>query len=373
MPGQSRPGVFLSQVLGLALENREFSGRLFFSFGGRATEVFSNRPAACIRYGRGYCWSGQTAVHQFFLEFSPQPTIVESMKTLLVLITLLAAPILSAEVAPPLTLDQGSQDFLRLLEEDDRPSSLQVSIVRFAERSGNAAKPSVSVDLVSAVHVADRSYYQALNQLFTEYDVVLYELVAPEGTKIPSGGPDPEKPKGFASRVQLGMKNMLDLSFQLEEVDYTPANFVHADLSPEQFSASMEQRGESFFQLLFKAWMTALAAPAQMGVVSDAELISALFSSDRTRRLKIIMARQFNDMDQMMKLLDSGEQGSTLITVRNLRALEVLKQEIDDDHKRIAIFYGAGHMADFAQRLMTDFSLVPQSRTWLDAWNLRPE
>ncbi|MFK7956386.1 MAG: hypothetical protein AB8B96_09840 [Lysobacterales bacterium] len=295
------------------------------------------------------------------------------MIKLLAVIALLAAPIVHADVSAPLTLDQGSQDFLRLLEEDGRATSLQVSVVRFGGRSGNAAKPAVSVDLISAVHVADRTYYQALNQLFTEYDVVLYELVAPEGTRIPSGGPDPDKPRGVASRMQLGMKNLLDLTFQLEEVDYTPANFVHADLSPEQFSASMEQRGESFFQLLFKAWMTALAAPAQMGVVSDAEIISALFSSDRTRRLKIIMARQFNDMDQMMKLLDGGEQGSTLITVRNLRALEVLKRELDADHQRVAIFYGAGHMPDLAQRLMTDFSLVPKSRTWLDAWNLKPE
>lgn len=294
------------------------------------------------------------------------------MTKFLISVCLLLASSVYADSSQPLILDQGSQDFLRLLEVDGRPSALQVSVVRFVKLQGNAETPAVSVDLVSAVHVADESYYQSLNQLFADYDVVLYELVAPEGTTVPAGGPDPDQPRSPASRLQLGMKNLLDLTFQLEKVDYTPANFVHADLSPEQFSQSMEQRGESFFQMLFKAWISALAAPQQMGMVSDAELIAAMFSSDRTRRLKIIMARQFNNMDQMMKILDGGEQGSTLITVRNQRALDVLKRQFDQGNRRIAIFYGAGHMSDFAQRLMTDFSLQPQSRTWLNAWDLTP-
>ncbi len=277
-----------------------------------------------------------------------------------------------ADDSSPLLLDQGTRDFLRLHEEDGRPAALQVSVVRFVPQGGYATKPGPTVDLVSAVHVADESYYEALNVLLKDYDAVLYELVAPEGTRIPAGGPEREGPGGIASRLQLGMKDLLDLSFQLEEVDYTSEHFVHADLSPKQFSESMENRGESFFQLLLKAWMTALAAPQQATVVSDVELLTALFSADRTRKLKTVMARQFDQMDSMMALLDGGENGSTLITVRNQRALEVLQEQLDGGKQRVAIFYGAGHMPDFAERLAADFGLRPQSRSWLDAWNLKP-
>ncbi|MEM7706773.1 MAG: hypothetical protein AAF358_14530 [Pseudomonadota bacterium] len=284
-----------------------------------------------------------------------------------------ALDVATADNSTPLLLDQGTRDFLRLYEEDGRPASLQVSVVRFVPQGGYAKRPGLTVDLVSAVHVADVSYYEALNELLDDYDAVLYELVAPEGTRIPEGGPEREGPGGIASRLQLGMKDLLDLSFQLEEVDYTGEHFVHADLSPKQFSESMENRGESFFQLLLKAWMTALAAPQQATVVSDVELLSALFSSDRTRKLKTIMARQFDQMDSMMALLDGGEKGSTLITVRNERALGVLREQLDDGRKRVAIFYGAGHMPDFAQRLATDFSLRPERRSWLDAWDLKPQ
>ncbi|MEM6575835.1 MAG: hypothetical protein AAF736_16290 [Pseudomonadota bacterium] len=284
-----------------------------------------------------------------------------------------AFDVATADDSTPLLLDQGTRDFLRLHEVDGRPASLQVSVVRFVPQGGYAKTPGLTVDLVSAVHVADVSYYEALNELLDDYDAVLYELVAPEGTRIPAGGPEREGPGGIASRLQLGMKDLLDLSFQLEEVDYTGEHFVHADLSPKQFSESMENRGESFFQLLLKAWMTALAAPQQATVVSDVELLTALFSSDRTRKLKTVMARQFDQMDSMMALLDGGEKGSTLITVRNERALEVLREQLDEGRKRVAIFYGAGHMPDFAQRLATDFSLRPESRSWLDAWDLKPQ
>jgi hypothetical protein len=51
--------------------------------------------------------------------------------------------------------------------------------------------------------------------------------------------------------LQQGLKNSMELSFQLDEIDYTPANFVHADMTPQEFSASMEKRGESLLSIMF--------------------------------------------------------------------------------------------------------------------------
>ena len=102
----------------------------------------------------------------------------------------------------------------------------------------------VRVDMVAAVHIADKSYYQELNRRFAGYDVVLYELVAPERTRIPKGGR--KRAGNVLSAFQLGMKDLLKLQFQLDQVDYTPKNFVHADLSPDQFVKSMRDRHEGF-------------------------------------------------------------------------------------------------------------------------------
>ena len=54
----------------------------------------------------------------------------------------------------------------------------------------------VVVDLIGAVHVGEKAYYEALNKQFEDYDAVLYELVAPEGTRVPKGA----KPGGIRSR-----------------------------------------------------------------------------------------------------------------------------------------------------------------------------
>src|SRR5262245_9002208 len=75
--------------------------------------------------------------------------------------------------------------FIRLTRDDDRlPLAMQTAVVRYS----SAGRPGVELDLVGAVHIADKSYYDDLNKLFEKYDVVLYELVAPEGTRVPKGG-----------------------------------------------------------------------------------------------------------------------------------------------------------------------------------------
>ena len=45
---------------------------------------------------------------------------------------------------------------------------------------------------------------------------------------------------------------MLGLEHQLDCIDYTKKNFVHADMSPEEFNKSMTERGESFMQMFLK-------------------------------------------------------------------------------------------------------------------------
>lgn len=83
----------------------------------------------------------------------------------------------------------------------------------------------VEVALIGAVHIGEPAYYRKLNELFKNFDALLYELVADPG----AGVPDP-KERGISpiSTIQVGMKDSLQLTFQLDEVDYDAKNFVHA-------------------------------------------------------------------------------------------------------------------------------------------------
>jgi hypothetical protein len=272
--------------------------------------------------------------------------------------------------ADPLAADgkavAAESKFIRLRRDDDhRPVAMETAVVRYA----SAARPDVEISLVGAVHVGDKSYYDELNKLFEKYDVVLYELVAPEGTRIPRGGRKTPSthPIGI---LQEGMGSVLELSHQLNCVDYTKKNFVHADLSPEDFNKTMNERGESFFQMFLRLMGTGIAQNAAGAGVSDAALITALFSNDRAMMLKTVMAEQFESLDGQMSALD-GPGGSTIITERNKRCFDVLGKQLEAGQKRIAVFYGAGHLPDMERRLAADFGFKRSSEAWLIAWRLQ--
>ncbi|HND56580.1 MAG TPA: hypothetical protein PLV92_29380, partial [Pirellulaceae bacterium] len=111
---------------------------------------------------------------------------------------------------------------------------------------------------------------------------------------------------------------------------------------------------------------------SQKGASPDAQLLLALFAKDRALRLKRIAAEQFENMEDSMAVLE-GPDGSTLITERNKKALQVLKRELDGGTKRIAIFYGAGHMPDIENRLLDEFGMQRGEQSWLTAWSMRPK
>ena len=256
-----------------------------------------------------------------------------------------------------------------VLDEKKKPTSLQTAVVRY---QGIGANKHLKVDLIGAIHVGDKAYYEKLNKEFEQYDSLLYELVAPEGTKIPRGGR-----KGGSGHpvgaLQDGMKQWLDLEHQLTIVDYTKENFIHADMSPEQFSQSMKDRDESFTKLFFRLMGRSMAMQGRMqaqGKASpDAQILAALFSSDRSRQLKIAMAGQFDEMESMLTGF-GGPEGTTIIAGRNEVALKVLRERIEKGEKLLGIFYGAGHMVDMDKRLRKDFALEPTKTRWIDAWDL---
>ncbi len=277
----------------------------------------------------------------------------------------LVAPAWAQENKPD--TDKDSPVFLRVQRNADGDAiALQTAIVRYVPADAKAEK--VSVDLIGAVHVGDRGYYDELNKAFTEYDALLFELVAPEGTKIEKGK---ARERGFnpVSGLQRGMQSMLDLEFQLDQVDYTKDNFVHADMSPDEFAQSMKDKNESVLGMIFRMMgQGARLSANDKGRTNDVDMMRALFSGD-SLLLKQVIASQFENLEGQMAAIE-GKDGSTIITARNQKALEVLKRELKGGKKKVAIFYGAGHLSDMEARLLKDFGLKREQERWLTAWDM---
>jgi len=286
--------------------------------------------------------------------------------TLCVLLLTLGAAVAQEPAPRPERVDKEKQrEFLRVVRDKQQtPVALETAIVRCAPV--DSAPKGPTVDLVAAVHVAQRSYYQQLNREFAGYDVVLYELVAPEGNRVPRAGQPRSNP---LSLLQNAVKNLLELEFQLNEIDYSRKNMVHADMSPDEFAKSMRDRGESVLAMFLRVMGYAMARQQSSGKATDSQLLLALLDKNRALALKRVMAEEFENMEGSMTAID-GPEGSTLVGERNKVALKVLREQLAAGKRKIAIFYGAAHMTDFQRRLREEFHLAPVSTRWLVAWKM---
>lgn len=258
--------------------------------------------------------------------------------------------------------------FIRVLRNKKKvPTSMDTAVVRYVPANGKA---KLEVDLIGAVHIGDKKYYDDLNKLFEKYDVVLYELVAPKGTRI---GKHERDNSTFASLV----KSFLELESQIQRIDYTKKNFVHADMSPSEMAKAMEKRGETGLSLIASVFTEMMreqnkrANQAKKGgrPLPEIGLATLLFDNNRAAKLKRVMAEEFDTDDPSTSL--GGTLNTLLIKDRNAACIKVLDEQIKKGHKKIAIFYGAAHMPDFETRLLKEFGLKRQSVDWIQAWDIK--
>lgn len=280
------------------------------------------------------------------------------MKRLLLLQATLAFAVLTAAEEPT--------NFIRFVEEDDS-DSLQTAVVSYE------SPQKVKVDLVGAIHIADKAYFDGLNVRFKGYEAVLYELVGPsfEERGKPEAKKQAEKLQ-WVGQLQTMMRDTLKLHGQLEGIDYTAKNFVHADMDMSQFTQTQTEKQESFLSLYLKAAQAQKEVNEKRGVNSDAAgmvmLLKILTMKDSSTELKRMIAQEFDSVEDIMAGMETGD-GTVLVGERNKVALQVMDKEIAAGKKRIAIFYGAAHLGDMEERLLKK-GFKRTKVEWLKAWDL---
>jgi hypothetical protein len=269
-------------------------------------------------------------------------------------------PLLLA-AAPPTTQ---SQSFLRFQDDHKGGGQLQSAIVTLKNDAG------VRLDLIAAVHIADPAYFSGLNERFKNYDAVLYEMVKPKDAP-PLTHEALAQSGSTISSIQRFLKNALKLDFQLDDIDYTPANFIHADLDAETFYRLQSERGESMLSLMLNAMLQNLNRPEDPNAPDPTivDLIKIFTDPDGPRQAKLLLARQFNHIEETVSGL-SGPNGSVILTERNKAALTALRTALGDGHKHIALFFGAAHMPDLEQHAIHDLHFRPVKVQWIAAWKL---
>ena len=292
---------------------------------------------------------------------------LRSLTTAVVFLSLGNLNLLWGVEANPL---EGPTDFVRIRHDaNHQPVSFETATVTYLRANTDGSE--TRVDLIGVVHIGSKSYYDALNKLFEQYDALLYELVAPEGTRVPAGGRQSSGADPL-SGLQNGMKEILGLQFQLDHIDYQRDNFVHADMSPEEFMESMSKNDESFAKTFFKMLGSSIAIQGSKSSMDESDLFMAMFSRDREMKMRRAMAKQLSGAYLAMVAFN-GKDGSTIINHRNGKCFEILDREIAKGRTNLGVFYGAGHLADMEERLLKKGFKRSGDPLWYVAWPLTRE
>jgi len=245
---------------------------------------------------------------------------------------------------------------------------LQTAVARFQ-------RGETIVDLVAAVHLGDKAYFDNINMLLKRYHVVLYEMIGgrfpPANTRRKSGD------LSGVSNIQSMATQLLNLEFQLEQINYRAKNFVHADVTHAQYERLKEEKNENLASFLVRAMNLAQdgkleGIPADEATAGDflSDIMAALTSGNSVE-LKRKIAPILSEAESMVAEIE-GDKESVIVSERNkvvMAKLKGLLTKSGAQKGRIAIFYGAGHMPDMEKRLIAE-GFQKKTTTWVTAWDI---
>lgn len=249
--------------------------------------------------------------------------------------------------------------------------------------------------LIGAIHVAEPEYYARLNQLFRNYDVLLFEMIGGEGLRReeelrrkidrsrPLGGLTLEEAREWNRMVEwrrkceqeeksflinlLGsaygeLSDALGLQTQHEGIDYSAAHFVHADMTLDEFRAAQDRKGESLAGLMFKSVLSSLAEvpgpcqPNGLGMMVD-------FLTGNKAGLK-------NKLMMLLAAAPNDLENTVILEGRNAKCMKVFDRWSGKGVRKIGIFYGAAHLPGLHDALL-ERGYRLRDVQWLPAWSTK--
>lgn len=130
------------------------------------------------------------------------------------------APIAGTDTRADENATEASTDlYLRVVDDPGRSIALEIASRTFV--SEDASKPTIA--LVAVAHVADQSFFDAIAKKLSEYDIVLYEAVAPAAVRT-GGGETPEEKIDSTRRALTFVASMIE-QYRAERSEY-PADLA---------------------------------------------------------------------------------------------------------------------------------------------------
>lgn len=266
------------------------------------------------------------------------------------------------------------------LDRNERgvPQRLATSIVRIEGefRSTDGATRPVSVDLIGAIHLGEKAYYDRLNAEFQEYETVVFELVADEGFDVKDLEAAKEaknsgeaSPLDAISFLQQSLSDALGLVYQTDGIDYSAPNLKRGDADAGDFLAQLTSGGDIPRFFADSSLQSLLSSD---GGRFEGWALAYFLAKDKRLTLRRLFADELARTELAPSSNDAqAERETALIHYRNKIAIEVAKRELEAGKTKIAVFYGAAHLDDLARRVEQTLEnprrLEPR---WIAAWSM---
>jgi len=163
--------------------------------------------------------------------------------------------------------------------------------------------------------------------------------------------------------LQSQLAQALGLEFQLDAIDYSPANWRCSDMTMDELNRRLQAKGLNFDMLGGTLAGSSLPAKLIKVLLGMMKMLDSLTDGAVSDMFKVVMIELLGDpnlIDSSMNQLGQGF-GEVILSDRNQVALDDLKAIIQDEPevKSVAVLYGAGHMALMEKQLYAQMGYVP--------------
>lgn len=282
---------------------------------------------------------------------------------------------------------------LRIEEGTNGTVALQVAVRDLVPRR----KKDPVVRLVGVTHLGAKEYYAALQGLLDGERLVLFEGVGATNKQFRAAN------EGYS--LQPALAKALGLQFQLHAIDYSGSNFVNSDLTLEEMGRVMsrESRKEGGGGGGEKAGSGAggtggagdgEAALGDLVSMMDGSSWAGVFlkfgvafigTSPKLRAtVKLLLIETLGSMEgdlgqakgmppSMQRLMEVLIRERNTAVIRDVSAAVARGRRSGRERlASVAVFYGAGHLADLEKRICEELGYRPSVERWYTAFEVNP-
>jgi len=176
--------------------------------------------------------------------------------------------------------------------------------------------------------------------------------------------------------LQAELAKALGLEFQLDGIDYDRPSFRCSDMSMDQIGRALEAEGLDMTPLEGSLAASSLPGRITVFILRIVRTLDIFFDGMIADALKVMLIELLGDeafLEQSLRQFGEGF-ARVLIEQRNQVVVDDLKVIVENEPnvRTLAIFYGAAHMPDMAERLIEQLGYRPEGERWFTAFEADP-